>query len=536
MSFEGGNSSREKSPEAKEHTLFNDALTELVVNGEGSAWSQAVGSIKRFAYKGIHGTGGREEKEKQLHDVVSYIDELLRSLTEQINDKSTNESWVGDDDLIQRINYRRDILAETLGEIAESALYSNGLARKHDNADPSNTLRSTLKIYERMREEERQNQNSGFPEKVSMFLYKYGSPEISAQEGKELRENMHSLFGANECTAASFAVMACLDPDSERMIRINDADGTIARAQARCLDFFKDDLAPTGQDTHTMLSHWIKNSSARFNVDGDKFLIRLSHTALMAEPGDLPAMDKMMSAINAAIQGNIRSVRDLERLNPGVTRKLLDQYGILEYHRYPTSVLIDQINEENGAKPYGVLMATRSDYNGAFSASTYRKALDSFSKQLKEVGHMLRIVEAPSKRSLARRLISLDRHFASTAGQITFALIAGHGHKDSITFGDSSDLADKIRSEDLSGWGFNRSGEFFKEKAPIVLISCSTGVEAGLGQQLSRAFGTKVIAPDRPTNLVSITPILTADGRIDLSATFTDEDTSRSYVGGQEEV
>ena len=54
------------------------------------------------------------------------------------------------------------------------------------------------------------------------------------------------------------------------------------------------------------------------------------------------------------------------------------------------------------------------------------------------------------------------------------------------------------------GRGAERSSKFFEKDPTIVLVSCSTGADRGIGEKLSEVMGAKVIAPDRPTNLNDI--------------------------------
>ena len=143
-----------------------------------------------------------------------------------------------------------------------------------------------------------------------------------------------------------------------------------------------------------------------------------------------------------------------------------------------------------------------------------------------------------NKIELARRIIELDNAYAKTAGKIDFALIHGHGTPDSIQLGAGNGFIrgkEHIITKDIWSRGAQRLSSFFRKRAPIVLDSCSTGKNAGIGQQLSAVFRTKVVAPDAPENLMVLTAKLTRSGNIDLDARYSSEAkpvTANTYVRG----
>jgi hypothetical protein len=69
------------------------------------------------------------------------------------------------------------------------------------------------------------------------------------------------------------------------------------------------------------------------------------------------------------------------------------------------------------------------------------------------------------------------------------------------------------------GEGAQQASKFFKNDATIILESCSTGKEGGIGQQLSEALGIKVIAPKEPTSIGRIKSNLDND-RVDFDVEY----------------
>ena len=152
-------------------------------------------------------------------------------------------------------------------------------------------------------------------------------------------------------------------------------------------------------------------------------------------------------------------------------------------------------------------------------------AFNELYKQL-EPGYTLRVLEADSKFDIGRKLVNLRRRYPQH--KISFAVIGGHGTKDSIKFG-GNDEKHSLYVEDFIGKG--RIREFFEENPSIVLISCSTGVEGGIGQELSQVMGANVLAPKTPTNIHTLRSEV-KDSRISLKAEFQDRDSLQRFVAG----
>jgi hypothetical protein len=210
------------------------------------------------------------------------------------------------------------------------------------------------------------------------------------------------------------------------------------------------------------------------------------------------------------IRRNMDKVFSLEDQRQGISRFLYKEFGIRNFERYPESLVVAEYDEfEGGENPYGILLEATHDWNGAFSAWSQGEILERLFEQIGE-RYALRIAEAKSKQDIARLLIRLKRKYGDHH-KISFAFIGGHGSESSILFGGPY-RRNTLFLEDLTGKGVARTGDFFEPHPTIVLVSCSTGAEGGIGQELSRVLGAKVIAPQVPTNLKNINAALTEDG------------------------
>lgn len=227
---------------------------------------------------------------------------------------------------------------------------------------------------------------------------------------------------------------------------------------------------------------------------------------------------------------NFEVIRALESEKPGSASFLHDSYGITFFGRYPISLLLKQYDAETDAEtPYGIAILPYSDWNGAFYGT--RSLFEQMQEQLGE--HvLLRCAEAKTSTGLLRHVIGFYRKF----GKITFALLGGHGQTDAIQFGDASHgQRSALKIEDLAGSGSERAQKYFAEHPTIILSSCSTGAEGGIGQKLSEKLGAIVLAPAVPTAPINIDIIGAETNNLAFKITYQNEGVAREYIQGREQ-
>jgi hypothetical protein len=242
------------------------------------------------------------------------------------------------------------------------------------------------------------------------------------------------------------------------------------------------------------------------------------------------------------VEKNLVSLVKLESetLARGITKRLTDNFGITEFSRYPESMLFKQDMERDYAdRPYGVVLYPKTDWNGAFYAQkeNFDELEKDFSNNPELKPYLIRIFECGSRKDVVRVLNDLDKRYGSKH-KISFAIIGGHGTKDSIQLGQDpisnneqkSDTRNKLTPKDLQGSRVHKIGGFFEPGASVILESCSTGQEEGIGQKLSEKFGLKVIAPTEPVGVDSIKPwIRNSDGKIDFLVDYGKRDVRATY-------
>ena len=191
---------------------------------------------------------------------------------------------------------------------------------------------------------------------------------------------------------------------------------------------------------------------------------------------------------------NFSAICQLEKQRPGITRVLMEKYRIFNFARYPIDLLIDQYNSRDEASAlYGVIASARHDHNGAFL--NIKDQIGGAYQQAKELGFGLKVLEVEDFDEM-RRLIERS---AENHGPISFALVMAHGDQNFVTLG--GDFLKGIGYYELSA-DLTKFKDTFIPSASICLISCSTGVENGIGQRLSIALpGTEIHSPDNEAML-----------------------------------
>ncbi|HVT01383.1 MAG TPA: hypothetical protein VHE53_04090 [Patescibacteria group bacterium] len=226
------------------------------------------------------------------------------------------------------------------------------------------------------------------------------------------------------------------------------------------------------------------------------------------------------------IDKNILALLNLEESRPGIATLLNEKFNISAFARYPSEFLIRQFDEaENTDLPYGIALFPRADNDGAFydDVDPLEQLLDGLDGK-----YAVRVVEAEKKTEVARLLISLGQKYGANH-KISFAIVGGHGSEDHIALGFKPNL---IMQEDVNRPRAKRLNEFFEPNPIFILNSCSTGVEAGIAQDLSTVIpGARVTAPNIDTYMKKLSVDMSRGLSIDVE--YEKEGIATTYVGGK---
>ena len=236
---------------------------------------------------------------------------------------------------------------------------------------------------------------------------------------------------------------------------------------------------------------------------------------------------------------NLETMRQIENVGPGSVKKLYDDYGIMEFHRYPAEVLISQVVEEDAQQPYGVVVFPRADHNDAFDGKKY-----IFDKLYSETRgkYAIKIAECESKTDLARKFITLDKKYGES-NKISFLLMGGHGSGDALNLGEQRTYNETIGEkpnpkaiynfESESPGFIKANNKYFDKDAEVVFLSCSAGITDGIADKFSSSYNKKMMAPVIPVSKLDLDINYDANGKPHFKAVY-DQNEAISANFGQE--
>lgn len=261
------------------------------------------------------------------------------------------------------------------------------------------------------------------------------------------------------------------------------------------------------------------------------------------EKGGVPADDGVLDTwkrcspddgFEKKIEREIGAARALESERPGSAAVLRREFGIENFSRYSKDAMVEQYDSRDDAGvPYGIVVNAKTDWSGGLDRyEGHEDPIDSIRRQA-DGRFRIRVYEAASRTGLAKALLSTRSRYARQGGgKIMFAMIGGHGGKDSIQLGEG-EHAVYLRTSDLTGRGAARAGgEFFEPGATVILRSCMTGQEGGIAQQLSEVLDGRVIAPEIPTNIDSVDVRMRADGVPEFRVAYDQMGVAVGYQAG----
>jgi hypothetical protein len=230
------------------------------------------------------------------------------------------------------------------------------------------------------------------------------------------------------------------------------------------------------------------------------------------------------------LKADLQTMLSLEKKQKGSVKRLLENYGIKEFYRYPEEMLLAQLDEEKNDQPYGIVVFPRGDHNTAFDQDV--EVLNKLFNQTRGY-YGLKVFEIESKIAFARDLIKLKKY----ENKISFMVFGGHGSEDSIAITEKEIAGDyfgqtakKIKTEDFDSKGTARVKDFFVENPKIILVSCSTGAkEDGIAQKISQVYGAEVIAPNKDTSLKDIETTYDDYGKPKFDVVYASEEDKKTF-------
>lgn len=231
--------------------------------------------------------------------------------------------------------------------------------------------------------------------------------------------------------------------------------------------------------------------------------------------------------INIGMENNIKSMRILEKEREGSVKKLLRNYGIKEFYRYPQEILVDQIDNENYVGPYGAIFYPREDSRNDFDNDM--EVLRSIYNQSKE-NYALRIYEASTKRALMRKLMKSNEAYGKE--NMKFGVMAAHGTDQGIYPG-GLDRYSSIMNNQLKGDEIKKKlGKHLNTNMYLGFFSCYTGVQNAMAQEISK-MGMNVIGPNEETRPEDVDLKISQQEYPELKIHYDNRANSMHYYNGE---
>lgn len=245
----------------------------------------------------------------------------------------------------------------------------------------------------------------------------------------------------------------------------------------------------------------------KYKIDFDEAVKSWKQDTTLLAIGTSANLEKIIEIEEKVEEEN----KQRENKRENVTSFLQQECFISDFRRYPTEMLIRQYDEYfDQTLNYGVVIFPRADSTSAFG--DYSPMLSDLDTQAKDLNCAVRIFECGTKSDLLRVLLKTKKNYSEKGGyKISFAILGAHGFNSGICLGDDTDpLKDPsktILTSDASDPIMSRVGDFFEAEASVILSSCHTGVEGGIGQILSGNIGhrLKFMAPDQGSKTKKVT-------------------------------
>lgn len=274
------------------------------------------------------------------------------------------------------------------------------------------------------------------------------------------------------------------------------------------------DYLSDGQDI-TELEEQLKTTITKYGLDSEK-VIKSWKT-------------QVHWGLYADLEGNIYFMQTVEREQPGITKFLYEKFGICNFIRYEPWVLLDQYkNNEDDKLPYGIVVTPYNDSNGAFASYNQKEIWAKFVSEIYGK-YRVRFFEGQTYGDIVKGLKHCGNTY--TNNKISFLFLGGHGTPDTIDLGGENITGGVLKTADVEKIQIERLQKFFIDNPRVVLIACSTGVDNGIAQALSK-LNTEVVAPDKNAQLLGITPHFNQNG-IDFDITFRGIKETPRFVAGQ---
>ncbi|MDO8623471.1 MAG: hypothetical protein Q7R52_04445 [archaeon] len=201
---------------------------------------------------------------------------------------------------------------------------------------------------------------------------------------------------------------------------------------------------------------------------------------------------------------NLIRIAQIEDMGNGAARFLYDNFGISNFGRFSSETWSDQYKEKEKLGPYGLVVASRNDWNARSYEDVFSQTYDDLRKKV-HPSHSLRIIEVQSLPQLAKLLVQLKKKYQQMP---SFVVWTGHSSDQDFALGPSlyrkKNYKFSIAKEDFEGKAGERIRPYLNMFPPdtiMILDGCSDDTEKNLPTMAANALGSKFIYAKGKTSI-----------------------------------
>lgn len=270
---------------------------------------------------------------------------------------------------------------------------------------------------------------------------------------------------------------------------------------------------------------WLKSFLKNYNLSPEKILSAWGSNASPRKYGENSKEEYTFTEaredFKTIVTENISCIKEIEQKYPGISQDLNREYGILNFGRFRPEVWIKQYEERKLEKPFGLVVAARSDWNGGSYTQAAEDAYqDLFEKMQPEFS--LKIIEAKSIPELAKFITKVNM---ITKQSPQFVIWSGHGGEEFMlgpTMSGKKGEPFYISHKDFVGNAGNRIEPYldmFSKDTTMIVDGCWDKQDNDAITLASRLIQNKIIYPSGETQVKKF-KVSKKDGKIDIDIKY----------------
>jgi len=283
----------------------------------------------------------------------------------------------------------------------------------------------------------------------------------------------------------------------------------INKDEETSLEMFRSLVNSKNKEDRHLAFLWLKNFLELFKLPSQKIINAWESNAQSQSSKDKEAKDvytkeDAFEDLMLIIKKNLLCIKRIEAKHSTICKYLYENYGIKNFGRFSQETWLDQYEEREKSKPFGLVVVSRDDWNASSYSEGACRAYDNLRIHI-HPSHSLKIIEAQSLPELAKLLVSLERKYKKSP---EFVVWSGHGGGEEFFLGPAKYRKENykffIERDDFKGVAGKRMQPYldlFSPHTVQILDSCSSDKEENLPSVAANVTGNIFIYPKGKTQV-----------------------------------